>query len=186
VGRSNSSAGPPLEAVVEGTVARSGSHLRITANLLQASPEKHLWAESYESEAGDILTLQGQVAQAVAREIQVKLTPEEQKLLRNTRPVNPKAHDDYLKGRHLCDKETREGIDKAIPYFQQAIEEAPADPLSYARLADCYVLWEWGGDIFAGDPSPKEIMQKARDAALKACNWTKAWRRRMPPLRMSN
>jgi TolB-like protein/DNA-binding winged helix-turn-helix (wHTH) protein len=91
-----------VDAVVEGTVARSGSHLRITTNLLQASPEKHLWAESYESEVGDILTVQGRVAQAVAREIQVKLTPEEQKLLANARPVNPQAHDDYLKGRYLC------------------------------------------------------------------------------------
>ena len=70
-----------VDAVVEGTVERSGSHLRITANLLQASPEKHLWAESYESEVGDILKLQGQVAQAVAREIQVRLTPEEQMLM---------------------------------------------------------------------------------------------------------
>jgi TolB-like protein/DNA-binding winged helix-turn-helix (wHTH) protein len=88
-----------VDALVEGTVSRSGNHLRITTNLVQASPEKHLWAESYESEVGDILTVQGQVAQAVAREIQVKLTPEEQKLLGNARPVNPKAHDDYLKGR---------------------------------------------------------------------------------------
>jgi TolB-like protein/DNA-binding winged helix-turn-helix (wHTH) protein len=70
-----------VDALVEGTVARSGNHLRITASLLQASPEKHLWADSYESDAGDILTLQGQVARAVAHEIQVKLTPEEQKLL---------------------------------------------------------------------------------------------------------
>jgi len=157
-----------VDAVVEGTVARSGSHLRITANLLQASPEKHLWAESYESEVGDILTVQGRVAQAVARQIQVKLTPEEQQLLGNARPVNPRAHDDYLKGRYLCNNETREGLDRAIQYFQQAIEEAPTDPLAYAGLANCYALWGWAGDIFAGDLSPREIMPKARDAALKA------------------
>ena len=157
-----------VDAVVEGTVARSGGHLRITANLLQASPEKHLWAESYESEVGDILTVQGQVAQAVAREIQVKLTPEEQKQLGNARPVNPQAHDDYLKGRYLCNNETREGLDRAIQYFQQAIEEAPTDPLAYAGLANCYALWGWAGDIFAGDLSPREIMPKARNAALKA------------------
>jgi len=157
-----------VDAVVEGTVARSGSHLRITANLLQASPEKHLWAESYESEVGDILTVQGKVAQAVAREIQVKLTLEEQKLLGSARPVNPKAHDDYLKGRYLCNKETREGLDKAIQYFQQAIEEAPNDPLAYAGLADCHAHLGWAGDLFAGDLSPKDIMPKARGAALKA------------------
>jgi tetratricopeptide (TPR) repeat protein len=142
--------------------------VRITANLLQASPEKHLWAESYESEIGDILTLQRQVAQAVAREIQIQLTPEEQKLLGKTRPVNPKAHDDYLRGRYLCGQDAIQPINKAIPYFQQAIEEAPADPLPYAGLAVCYSLWGWGGDIFVRDPLPKEMMQKARDAAFKA------------------
>ncbi len=157
-----------VDAFIEGTVSRSGNHLRITANLLQASPERHLWAESYESEVGDILTVQGQVAQAVAREIQVKLTPEEQKLLGNARPVNPKAHDDYLKGRYLWNKDTREALDKAIQYFQQAIKEAPNDPLAYAGLADCYALWGSAGDLSAGDLSPKEIMPKARDAALKA------------------
>jgi TolB-like protein/DNA-binding winged helix-turn-helix (wHTH) protein len=157
-----------VDAVVEGTVARSGSHLRITANLLQASPERHLWAENYESEVGDILTVQGRVAQAIAREIQVKLTPEEQKLLGNAGPVNPKAHDDYLKGRFLCNKEKREGLDRAIQYFEQAIQEAPTDPLAYAGLANCYAMLGWAGDIFAGDLSPREIMPKARDAALKA------------------
>jgi TolB-like protein/DNA-binding winged helix-turn-helix (wHTH) protein/Tfp pilus assembly protein PilF len=157
-----------VDALIEGTVSRSGNHLRITANLLQASPEKHLWAESYESEVGDILTLQDQVAQAIAREIQVKLTPQEQKLLGTARPVNPKAHDDYLKGRYLCNKDTREAVDKAIQFFQQAIDEAPADPLAYAGLADCYVVLGFGGDVLAGDLSTKEIMAKARDAALKA------------------
>jgi TolB-like protein/DNA-binding winged helix-turn-helix (wHTH) protein/Tfp pilus assembly protein PilF len=157
-----------VDAFIEGTISRSGSHLRITANLLQASPEKHLWAESYESEVGDILVLQGQVAQAVAREIRVKLTPEEQKLLGNPRSVDPKAHDDYLKGRYLCNRDTRGPTDKGIQYFQQAIEEDRNDPLAYAGLADCYVHLAWGGDIFAGDLSPQEIMPKARDAAQKA------------------
>ena len=156
-----------VDALVEGTVARSGNHLRITANLVQASPEKHLWAETYESDLGDILTVQGEVAQAVARAIQVKLTPEEQKLLGSARPVDPKAHDDYLKGRYSCGEEIRPGLDRAVQYFQQAIEEAPNDPLAYAGLADCYTIWAWAGDYFAGDPSPKDVLPKARDAALK-------------------
>ena len=129
-----------VDALVEGTVSRSGNHLRITANLLQASPEKHLWAESYDSEVGDILVVQGQVAQAVAREIQVKLTPEEQKLLGSSRAVNPKAHDDYLKGRRSCNEQTRKGLEESAQYFQQAIKEAPDEPLAYAGLADCYAL----------------------------------------------
>ncbi|HET6930331.1 MAG TPA: tetratricopeptide repeat protein, partial [Candidatus Acidoferrum sp.] len=157
-----------VDALVEGTVLRSGNHMRITANLVQAAPEKHLWAESYESEVGDVLTVQTQVAQAVAQEIQVKLTPAEQKLLSSRRPVNPEAHDDYLKGRYLCDKDTREGLDKAIPYFQRAIQEAPDDPLGYAGLAVCYSIRAWAGDLYANDLVPKDFLPEARDAALKA------------------
>jgi TolB-like protein/DNA-binding winged helix-turn-helix (wHTH) protein/Flp pilus assembly protein TadD len=157
-----------VDGLVEGTVSRSGNHLRITANLLQAYPERHLWAESYESDVGNVLELQGQLAQAIAREIQVKLTPAEEKLLSRARPVNPEAHDNYLKGRYLCGKDTREGAYKAIKYFELAIEEAPSDPLGYAGLANCYALAGWGGDIFAGDLSVIEIMPKVRDAAQKA------------------
>ena len=157
-----------VDALVEGTVLRSGNHLRITANLLQASPEKHLWAESYDSEVDDVLGLQGQVAQAIAHEIQVKLTPEEQKLLGNARTVDPQAHDDYLMGRYLCGKDTREPLEKGIKYFELAIKEAPSDPLGYAGLANCYVLLAWGGDIFFGDLSEADILAKARDAALQA------------------
>jgi TolB-like protein/DNA-binding winged helix-turn-helix (wHTH) protein len=157
-----------VDGLVEGTVSRSGNHLRITANLLQASPEKHLWAESYESEVGDVLALQGQVAQAIAHEIQVKLTPEEQKLLGSARPVDPQAHDDYLRGRYFCDKDTREPEEKGIKYFELAIKEAPSDPLGYAGLANCYALLSWGGDIFVGDVSAAETMPKARDAASQA------------------
>ncbi|HEV8075621.1 MAG TPA: tetratricopeptide repeat protein [Candidatus Acidoferrum sp.] len=157
-----------VDALVEGTVLRSGNHMRITANLVQASPERHLWAESYENEVGDILNVQTQVAQTVAREIQVKLTPAEQKLLSNTRPVNPEAHDDYLRGRYLCSKDTREGLDKSIPYFQRAIQVAPDDPLGYAGLAECYSVMPWAGDMFANDLTAKDALPVARDAALRA------------------
>jgi len=157
-----------VDALVEGTVARSGTHLRITANLVQASPEKHLWAEAYESEVGDILTVQREVAQSVAREIRINLTPQEQELLGAARTVNPKAHDDYVRGHRLCFNDTREGLDQGIHYLQQAIEEDPNDPLAYAGLADCYVLWAWAGDIFSGDLTPKDTMPQARDAATRA------------------
>lgn len=157
-----------VDGLIEGTVSRSGNHFRITANLLQASPEKHLWAESYESDVGDVLALEGQLAQAIAREIQVKLTPEEQKLLGNARSVDPQAHDDYLKGRYFCGKDTREPIEKGIKYFELAIKEAPSDPLGYAGLANCFTLLSWGGDIFVGDVSAAEMIPKARDAASQA------------------
>ena len=157
-----------VDALVEGTVSRSGNNMRITANLVQASPERHLWAETYDSEVGDILAVQTKVAQAVAREIQVKLTPEEQKLLSSSRPVNPEAHDDYLRGRYLCDKDTREGLDKAIQHFRKAINEAPDDPLGYAGMAVCYSLWAWAGNMYANDLAPKDFLPEARNAALKA------------------
>ena len=157
-----------VDVVVEGAVSRSGNHLRITANLLQASPEEHLWAESYESDVGDVLGLQAHVAQAIAREIQVKLTPEEQKLLGNARPVNPQAHEDYLRGRYFCDKDAREPIEKGIKYFELAIKEDSSDPLGYAGLANCYALLSWGGDIYVGDLTPAEMMPKVRDAASEA------------------
>jgi len=157
-----------VDGLIEGTVSRSGNHFRITANLLQASPEKHVWAESYESDVGDVLALEGQVAQAIAREIQVKLTPEEQKLLGSTRSVDPQAHDDYLRGRYFCDKGTLEPVEKGIKYFELAIKESPSDPLGYAGLANCYALQSLAGDIFVGDLSAAEMMPKARDAASQA------------------
>jgi eukaryotic-like serine/threonine-protein kinase len=159
-----------VDGLVEGTVSRSGNHFRITANLLQPSPEKHLWAESYESNVGDVLALEGQVAQAIAREIQVKLTPAEQKLLGSARPVDPQAHDDYLRGLYFCDKATREALEKGIKYFELAIKEAPSDPLGYAGLANCYMSLSSGvgGDIFVGDLSAADMMPKVRDAAYQA------------------
>ena len=151
-------------AVVEGTVARSGSHLRITANLLQAFPEKHLWAESYESEVGDALKVQGEIAQAVARQIQVKLTHQDQNLLAVARPVNPEAHDLYLKGLFtMRGFESAESSEKAIKYFQQAIEKDPNYASAYAGLAIVYSTW-----IPGMTRGPRELMPKAKEFARKA------------------
>ena len=153
-----------VDAVVEGTVARSGSHLRVTANLVQASPEKHLWSESYESEVGDALTLQGTIAQAVAREIQVKLTRQEENLLAAATPVNPEAHDLYLKGLYtMRGMESAESSEKAIKYFQQAIEKDPSYAAAYTALSNVYSTW-----IPGMNHSPRDLMPKAKGFALKA------------------
>ena len=153
-----------VDAVVEGTVARSGSHLRITANLLQAFPEKHLWAESYDSEVGDALTVQGQIARAVAREIQVKLTRQEQNLLSVARPVNPEAQDLCLKGFFtMRGFESAESSEKAIKYFQQAIEKDPNYASAYAGLAIVYSTW-----IPGMTRGPRDLMPKAKEFARKA------------------
>jgi TolB-like protein/DNA-binding winged helix-turn-helix (wHTH) protein/Tfp pilus assembly protein PilF len=152
-----------VDAIVEGTVARSGSHVRITANLVQASPEKHLWAESYESEVGDALTVQGQLAQAVAREIQVTLTQKEQHLLAASRPVNPEAQDLYFRGLYVeFEFGTVESSEKAINYFQQAIQKDPNYATAYAGLAEVYANW------VPGMNRPRDRLPKAKELALKA------------------
>ena len=129
-----------VDAVVEGTVARSGSHLRITANLVQVSPERHLWAESYESDMGDVLALQGELAQSIATAIQVKITPEEQTLLARTHPVEPEAFQAYLKGQYFFAKFTDQGRRKALDYFQQAIEKDRNLVLAYVGISNVYQI----------------------------------------------
>ena len=151
-----------VDAIIEGTVSRSGNHLRITANLLQAPPEKHLWAESYDSEVGDALTVEAQLAQAVAHEIQVTLTPKERNLLATPRPVDPEAQDLYFRGAYVVKQGTEETQEKAIRYFHQAIEKDPGYAIPYAALATVYALWT------PGENSPSERMPKAREFALKA------------------
>ena len=152
-------------AVVEGTVLRSGNRVRITAELVQASTDQHLWAETYESDLGDILTLQGQVARAIANQIRITLTPEEQVRLASVRPVDTEAFEAYLKGRYYWNKRSREGLDKAIGYFQQAIEKDPKYALAHAGLADCYGLI---ATTIVGAMSSGEAAPKTKAAALKA------------------
>jgi TolB-like protein len=113
-----------VDALIEGTVTRSGNHLRITANLVQAFPEKHLWAESYESQVGDALTVQGEISQAVAREVKVQLTHNERSLLAAARPVNPEAQDRLFGMDSKKVAELREAIAKsgAQGYWKRTLE----------------------------------------------------------------
>src|SRR5579864_6709251 len=113
-----------VDAIMEGSVLRSGSKVRVTAQLIQASPEQHLWAKSYESDLRDVLGLQSQVALSVANEIRVKLTEEEASRLRKPpHPVDPGAHDAYLRGRYYRNSGAPQDLSKARDYFQQAIEK---------------------------------------------------------------
>ena len=168
-----------VDAVVEGTVARSGSHLRVTANLVQAFPEKHLWAESYESEVGDALTLQGEIAQAVAREIQVKLTQQEQNLLAVATPVNPEAHDLYLKGLYsMRGMESAESSEKAIKYFRQAIEKDPNYAVAYSALSRVYSIWIPGMNSLSTQPHAEGqgICAEGSDPGSHACRCSRCAR----------
>ena len=154
-----------VDAVVEGTVARSGSRVRVTANLVRVSPEKHLWSERYERDLRDVLLIQEDVAQAVANEIRVQLTPQERERLSSAHQVNSEAFEDYLKGRYLWNKRTEEDLKKALQYFQLAIEKDPSYARAYAGLADTYgVLGSWALDALP----PGEGASKQRATASKA------------------
>jgi tetratricopeptide (TPR) repeat protein len=127
-----------VDAVVEGTVLRSDKQVRITAQLIRAPADKHLWAESYEGDLRDTLALQKKVARAIAEQIRIKVTPQEETVLQNVKVVNPEAYENYLKGRYFWNKRTADGLTKATYYFNQAIESDPTYSLPYTGLADIY------------------------------------------------
>ena len=154
-----------VDAVVEGTILRSGNQVRITAELVQVATDRHLWAETYESQLGDVLGLQSRVATAIVNEIRVNLTPEEQQRLANTRSVSAESYENYLKGRYYWNKRSEGGLTKAIEYFQLAIEKDPNYALAYAGLADCYSII---GSAIIGTVPSQNVAPKAEAAALKA------------------
>jgi TolB-like protein/DNA-binding winged helix-turn-helix (wHTH) protein/Tfp pilus assembly protein PilF len=154
-----------VEAVVEGTVLRSGERVRITAQLIQVPNEKHLWAQSYEGDLQDTLALQNSVARAIAQQIQVTLNPQEEAALRKSNPVNAEAYEAYLKGRYFWNKRTTEGLVRATDYFHHAIDTDPGYAKAYSGLADSYAL---SGDWEYGILSPQDAFPKAKAAATKA------------------
>ena len=151
-----------VDAVIEGSVARVGDKVRVTAQLIDAPADRHLWAKSYERDSHDVLALQDEVALAIAREINVELTPHEQKRLTNSRTVDPQAHDAYLKGRFYLSSPTEERVRKALEQFEQAIRVDPNFALPYSGIADAYIV---GTDWYF---APTQVMPKAKAAAEKA------------------
>jgi TolB-like protein/DNA-binding winged helix-turn-helix (wHTH) protein/Tfp pilus assembly protein PilF len=154
-----------VDAVVEGTVLRSGDQVRITAQLIEASTDKHLWSQSYEGELRDTLALQNRVASAIADQIRINLTRQEQAALKNVKVVNPEAYESYLKGRYFWNKRTADSLKAALAYFKQAIEEDPKYARAYSGLADTYALL---GDWQYAVMTPKEAFPEAKAAAIKA------------------
>ena len=150
-----------VDAVLEGTVLRSGNHVRITANLVQSSPETHLWAETYDSENGDVLGVQQRVADSVAREIRVALSPHDGTVSRGS-SVNPEAQDLYFRGLYALRSAGGGAKETALDYLQQAVKKDPNFAQAYGVLAMAYAVW------YPGDPAPRQNMPKAREAALKA------------------
>lgn len=154
-----------VDVVVEGSVQRSGDQVRITAQLIQAPADKHLWAQSYEGDVRNTFALQKQVARSIAEQIRVQMTPREEASLKTVQAVDPQAYESYLKGRYFWNKRTGDGLKVALAYFNQAIEEEPRYAQAYSGLADTYALL---GDWQYAVMTPKEAFPKAKAAALKA------------------
>jgi TolB-like protein/DNA-binding winged helix-turn-helix (wHTH) protein/tetratricopeptide (TPR) repeat protein len=152
-----------VDAVVEGTVFRSGNRVRITAQLIDARSDTHLWAQAYEGGLRDVLTLQNTVATDIADQVRIRLTPHERATLHTTRVVDPAAHEAYFKGRYFWDKRTSDGIRKAIDYFEEAIRDDPNFAQPYAGLALVYAALP----DYAAMP-PRDCYAKARVAATRA------------------
>ncbi len=129
-----------VDAIVEGSVLRSGDKVRITAQLIDARSDRHLWSKSFERNSRDVLALQDELASAIAREIHVRLTPEEQSRLTRAASVNPEAYDAYLKGRYFFNRPSDENLSKAIAQFEEAIRLDPKFAPAYSGLSDAY-LW---------------------------------------------
>jgi TolB-like protein/DNA-binding winged helix-turn-helix (wHTH) protein len=150
-----------VDAIVEGSIGRSGQRVRVTAQLIQASTDQHLWAETYDRDLGDILNVQSEVADAIAQQVRAQLTPTERAKLRSAHVVNPAAYDDYLKGRLYFVNEFNKpaSLKRAQGYFEESIQKDPKFALAYAGLADTYVYL-----AFAGALSRDEAYRSAKEA----------------------
>jgi len=147
--------------VLEGSVRRAGNRVRVTAQLIQVSDQTHLWAQGYEREMRDILTLQRHVSQAVAKEIEIKLARQEPSRL-DAGAINPAAYETYLKGRYLWNKRTLDSLENSVRYFERAIELDPGYERAYAGLADSYLTLHDDGHL-----PPRKALASAKRAAAK-------------------
>ncbi len=152
-----------VDAVVEGSVIRSGDRVRITAQLLDARSDRHLWARAYDRDVREIVSLQQDVADSIVHEIQPKLTPQENLRLGQYRQVDPEVYDNYLHGMYFWQKFNEASTKRAIEYFEKSLRGDPSYPLAYAGLANAYSYFE-----MATSDRPKEVMPKAKEAAEKA------------------
>jgi TolB-like protein/DNA-binding winged helix-turn-helix (wHTH) protein len=130
-----------VDGIVEGSVMRSGQRVRITAQLLYGPTDKHLWADTYDRDLGDVLTLQSDVAQAIAQQVRAQLTPQQQARFGAPHPVNPEAYDSYLKGRYYLSNQftMAQPLNMAKTYFEEAVRKDSGFAQAYAGLADAYL-----------------------------------------------
>jgi TolB-like protein/DNA-binding winged helix-turn-helix (wHTH) protein len=154
-----------VDAVIEGTVLHSDGRVRITAQLIDARDDKHLWSETYGGDLRDTLALQNRVAREIAEQIRINVSAQEQATLRHDRPLDPQAYEAYLKGRFFWNKRTGDDLQKAAGYFNQAIERDANYAQAFSGLADTYSLL---GDWQYGVLAPREALPKAKAAAARA------------------
>lgn len=152
-----------VDAVVEGSVLLAGQKVRITIQLIRAAMDQHVWSANYERDLQDVLLLQSEVAQSVTQEIEMAVTPEEEKSLASAPQVNPKAFEAYLRGRFYFYKVSPADIDKALEYFNLALESDPGYAPAYARIGDV-----WGARGCFGFVYPHEAYSIGNPAARKA------------------
>jgi TolB-like protein/DNA-binding winged helix-turn-helix (wHTH) protein len=156
-----------VDGIVEGSVMRSGQRVRITAQLIHAPSDRHLWAETYERDLGDALKLQSEVAEAIVLQVRAQLTPQQHASLHAARTVNPEAYDAYLRGRYFLSNQftTGQPLNEARGYFEEAIRKDPGFALAYSGLAETYVYLA----IFRQIPrdrayvAAKEALRKAQE-----------------------
>lgn len=151
-----------VDGVLEGSIVRSGTRLHITVRLVDAATDQQLWAQSYRRDLGDVLALQNEIARAVAREIDLTVLPSGQATVAKTRRVDPAAHEAYLRGRYFWSKRSVEALNRAVEYFQRAIDVDPTFAPAYAGLGDAYTMQAtWYGRV-------RDRLPKAKAAAEKA------------------
>jgi serine/threonine protein kinase/tetratricopeptide (TPR) repeat protein len=152
-----------VRAVLKGHVMQRGDDLEISAELVDARDNSHIWGQQYSRKASDIFALQGDLAKEMTSMLRMRLTGDDEKRMMKSYTANPEAYQDYLKGRYWSNKSTEQGFSKGIEYFQQAISKDPTYALAYSGLSDSYSLHGVYG--FA---APKETYPRANEAALKA------------------
>jgi TolB-like protein/DNA-binding winged helix-turn-helix (wHTH) protein/Flp pilus assembly protein TadD len=152
-----------VQYVLENSLRGSGDHLRVTVQLLQVKDQSHLWAQDYDYRPRDILSLEDDVARAVAREIQIRLTPQQQADLTRTRPVNPEAFDAYMEGCFFLDRESAGDLNRAVSYYEQAIQLDSSYALAWVGLSRALLRQADRGSV-----PLKEGRRRAREATEQA------------------
>jgi TolB-like protein/DNA-binding winged helix-turn-helix (wHTH) protein/Tfp pilus assembly protein PilF len=153
-----------VDGIIEGSVLRADGRVRITAQLVNAASDTHLWAKSYDRDLRDVLRLQGEIAHAIADEVKANVNPDVKARLANARPVDPRAHDAYLRGQFFLNKITDEDLQKASEYAKQAVEIDPSYAQAYGLMALSY--WMRSHNAY-GRLTETEAADKTRAAATK-------------------